>query len=179
LRVYVWRQLRRLGALYLQKSVCLLPNRAEVRAALQPILLRVRAQGGTVRNLTIQVKGSDHDALVAEQRSERDKEYQEVVERVPAFLSEITMETARGRATYAEVEESEADLERFEKWLAAITARDYFQAAAGSTARAAVQQCRDALAGFEAAALAAELGEIETDSRINSPVDLTVVEDAP
>jgi hypothetical protein len=85
------------------------------------------------------------------------------------------METARGRATYAEVEESEADLERFEKWLAAITARDYFEAAAGSTARAAVQQCRVALAGFEAAALAAELGEIETDSRINSPVDLTVV----
>jgi Protein ChrB, N-terminal len=179
LRVYVWRQLRRLGALYLHKSVCLLPNRPEVRAALQPILLRVQAQGGTVRNLTIRVEASDHDALVAEQRNERDEEYREVVERVPAFLSEITMETARGRATYAEVEESEADLERFEKWLAAITARDYFHAPAGGTARAAVQQCRDALAGFEAAALAAELGEIETDTSGNSPVDLTVVEDGP
>ena len=30
---------------------------AEVRAALQPILLRVQAQGGTVRNLLIQVQG--------------------------------------------------------------------------------------------------------------------------
>jgi hypothetical protein len=179
LRVYVWRQLRRLGALYLHKSVCLLPNRPEVRAALQPILLRVQAQGGTVRNLTIRVDGSDHDTLVAEQRHERDKEYREILERVPAFLSEISMETARGRTTYAEVEESEADLERFEKWLAAITARDYFQAAAGSTARAAVQQCRDALAAFEAAALAAEFGEGETDSRRNSGVGLTVVEDAP
>jgi hypothetical protein len=179
LRVYVWRQLRRLGALYLHRSVCLLPNRPEVRAALQPILLRVRVQGGTVRNLTIQVEGSEHDALVAEQRGERDEEYREVVERVPAFLSEITMETARGRATYAEVEESEADLERFEKWLAAITARDYFQAAAGSTARAAVQQCRDALAGFEAAALTAESGEGETDSRRNRAGGLPVVEDAP
>lgn len=179
LRVYVWRQLRRLGALYLQKSVCLLPNRPEVRSALQPILLRVRAKGGTVRNLTIQVEGSEHDALVAEQRNERDQEYREVVERVPAFLSEITMETARGRTTYAEVEESEADLERFEKWLAAITARDYFQAAAGSTARAAVQQCRDALAGFEAAALTAEFGEGETDSRRSSAFGLAVVEDAP
>jgi hypothetical protein len=38
-------------------------------------------------------------------------------------------------ATYAEVEESEADLERFEKWLAAITARDYFGAPAGAAAR--------------------------------------------
>jgi hypothetical protein len=179
LRVYVWRQLRRLGALYLHKSVCLLPNRPEVRTALQPILLRVQAQGGTARNMTITVEGSDHDALVAEQRNDRDEEYREVVERVPAFFSEITMETARGRTTYAEVVESEADLERFEKWLAAITARDYFHAAAGSTARAAVQQCRDALAGFEAAALAAEFDEGETESRRNSAGGLTVVEDAP
>jgi hypothetical protein len=179
LRVYVWRQLRRLGALYLHKSVCLLPNRPEVRAALQPILLRVQAQGGTVRNLTIRVDGSDHYTLVAEQRHERDEEYREILERVPAFLSEISMETARGRTTYAEVEESEADLERFEKWLAAITARDYFQAASGSTARAAVQHCRNALAAFEAAALAAEFGEGETDSRRNSGVGLTIVEDAP
>ena len=44
------------------------------------------------------------------------------------FLAEIEMETGRGRATYAEVEESEADLERFEKWLTAIANRDYFDA---------------------------------------------------
>ena len=168
LKVYVWRQLRRLGALYLHKSVCLLPNRPEVRAALHPILLRVHAQGGTVRNLLIRVQRSDHDALVAQQRDERDEEYREVLERVPAFLSEITMETARGRASYAEVEESDADLERFKKWLATISARDYFHAPAGVAARAAVRQCSDALARFEAAALAAEFGEGETASRHNS-----------
>jgi Protein ChrB, N-terminal len=178
LRVYVWRQLRRLGAVYLHKSVCLLPNRPEVRTALRPILLRVQTQGGTVRNLTIRIDGADHDALVAEQRQDRDEEYREVVERVPAFLAEITMETAHGRATYAEVEESEADLERFEKWLAAITARDYFGAPGGRAARAAVQQCRDALAGFEAAALAADLGEGETDNRSEGS-GLTVVKDTP
>jgi hypothetical protein len=177
LRVYVWRQLRRLGALYLHKSVCLLPNRPEVRTALQPILLRVHAQGGTVRNLLIRVQGSDHDALVAEQRDERDEEYREVVERVRDFLSEITMETARGRASYAEVEESEADLERFKRWLAAITARDYFDAPAGVAARAAVQQCSDALARFEAVALAAEFGDGETDGHHNRHGGLTVVED--
>jgi hypothetical protein len=178
LRVYVWRQLRRLGAVYLHKSVCLLPNQPGVRAALRPILLRVRAQGGTVRNLTIRVEGREHEALVEEQQSDRDEEYREVVERVPGFLSEITMETARGRATYAEVEESEADLERFEKWLAAISSRDYFDAPAGVAARAAVQECRDALAGFEAAALAADFDEIETDGSPGTGASLTVVEDA-
>lgn len=59
---------------------------------------------------------------------------------MPAFLSEITTEMARGRTTYAEVEESEADLERFEKWLAAIAARDYFGAPGSAAARAAVQE---------------------------------------
>jgi Protein ChrB, N-terminal len=179
LRIYVWRQLRRLGAVYLHKSVCVLPSRPEVRDALQPILLRVQTQGGTVRNLTIRVDGPDHDALVAEQQRERDDEYREVVERVPQFLSEITMETGRGRATYTEVEESEADLERFEKWLAAINARDYFQAPSGAAARAAVQRCREALAAFEAAAVAAELGESEADTPQLHTVNLTAVEDAP
>ncbi|GII29755.1 hypothetical protein Pmi06nite_31970 [Planotetraspora mira] len=93
---------------------------------------------------------------MAEQRAERDAEYAEVVERTPAFLAEIQTETARGRATYAEVEESEADLERFEKWLAGIAARDYFNAPGGAAARAAVQQCRHALADFERAALHAD-----------------------
>jgi hypothetical protein len=178
LRVYVWRQLRRLGAVYLHKSVCVLPNQPEVRTALQPILLRIQTHGGTARRMTIRVEEPDHEALVAEQRNERDDEYREVVERVRQFLSEITMETARGRATYTEVEESEADLERFEKWLAAITARDHFHAAGGAAARAAVQQCRDALAAFEAAALAAEFGDGETDTRLADSVGLTVVEDA-
>jgi hypothetical protein len=177
LRVYVWRQFRRLGAVYLHNSVCLLPDRPDVRAALQPILLRVQAQGGTARALKIRVEGRDHDALVTEQRNERDQEYREVVERVPAFLAEITMETARGRTTYAEVEESEADLERFEKWVAAIAARDYFQAPAGAAAREALQQCRDALSGFEAAALAAELGAAEADR--DHPMRLAAVDEAP
>jgi hypothetical protein len=178
LRVYVWRQLRRLGAVYLHKSVCLLPDRPDVRTALRPILARVQAQGGTVRNLLIWVGGPDHDALVAEQRNARDEEYREVIERVPSFLAEITMETARGRASYAEVEESEADLERFEKWLTAISARDYFDAATGVEARAAVQRCRDALAGFEAAALAVEFDDTDTDSPAVTGARLTVVEEA-
>lgn len=178
LRVYVWRQLRRLGALYLHKSVCLLPDQPDVRNALRPILTRVQAQGGTVRHFPIRIDGPDHDALVAEQREARDEEYREVIERVPSFLAEITMETARGRATYAEVEESEADLERFEKWLTAISARDYFDASAGVEARAAVQRCRDALAGFEAAALAAEFDETDIENSTATGYRLRAVEEA-
>lgn len=156
LRVFVWRQLRKLGAIYLHQSVCLLPDRPGIRARLRPVLSRLDSQGGQVRLLSIRVGADEHQGLVQEQQRDRDLEYAEVVERAPQLLAELALETARGRATYTEVEESEADLERFQKWLATIAARDYFQAPGGAAARSAVQDCREALATFEAAAVTAD-----------------------
>jgi uncharacterized protein YdbL (DUF1318 family) len=159
-RVRVWRKLRSLGALYLQQSVCLLPDREPVRRQVQRLLASVRADGGTARSLTMTVDDeAEYAQLVAEFNAERDAEYAEVVGRVPELLAELEAETARGRATYAEVEESEADLERFGKWLAKIAARDYFAASGGPAARQAVDRCRAALAAFEDAAIAAQAGE--------------------
>jgi hypothetical protein len=159
LRVHVWRQLRKLGAVYLQNSVCLLPETGTVPQTVQRLAARVRAGGGKARILhTVFADQVEQDSVIAEQRADRDLEYGEVVERTPAFLAEIAHETARGRATYAEVEESEADLERFDKWLASISARDYFAAPGGQAARDAVRACHVAFAAFEAAALAAETG---------------------
>lgn len=157
LRVHVWRQLRKLGAVYLQNSVCLLPQAGAVPQTVQRLAARVNSTGGRARVLhTIFTNPAEEAAIIDEQRADRDTEYGEVLERTPAFLDEIATETARGRATYAEVEESEADLERFEKWLASIASRDYFDAPGGQAARDAVQACRDAFTAFEAAALAAD-----------------------
>ncbi|KOV68769.1 Chromate resistance protein ChrB [Streptomyces sp. MMG1121] len=159
-RVRVWRKLRSLGALYLQQSVCLLPDRDPVRRQVQRLIASVRKDGGTARSLTVAVTDAgEYAQLVAEFNAERDTEYAEVVERAPDLLAELEKETARGRATYAEVEESEADLERFDKWLAKIAARDYFGAPGGEAARSAVERCREALAAFEDAAIAAQAGE--------------------
>lgn len=158
LRVHAWRKLRSLGALYLQSSVSLLPARAETRRAVARLVDRVRREGGEARVLTIALADrSEEQAVIAEFSAERSDEYNEVCSRVPAFLDEIAMERARGRATYAEVEESEADLERLRKWLARIVARDYFAAGGRAEAEAAVARCEQALDEFEADALAAEL----------------------
>jgi hypothetical protein len=157
LRVQVWRRLRSLGAVYVQQSVCLLPAREQVLRELRRLLARVRTEGGTARMFTVELPDQgEYDGLVAEFNAARDIEYAEVVERTPAFLAEIAMETERGRATYAEMEESEADLDRFKTWLGKITARDYFAAPGGAAARAAVAACERALAAFEQAALSAD-----------------------
>jgi hypothetical protein len=71
--------------------------------------------------------------------------------------AETELERGRGRMTYTEVEESGADLARFQKWLAAVRARDYFDADGQAEAAVAVAACEEALSEFEAEAFASEL----------------------
>lgn len=157
LRVQVWRKLRSLGALYLQQSVCLLPEREETLRQVRRLLDRVRQQGGTGRMLHLSLTApAEERQIVGEFNAARDGEYVEVLERLPAFREELAAESERGRATYVEVEESEADLERFRSWLGKIAARDYFAAPAGAAARAGVEDAAADLAAFEQSALAAE-----------------------
>ena len=96
---------------------------------------------------------------------ERTDEYREVVERTRQFHEELQFERRRGRATYPELEESDADLARHQRWLAAIRARDYFAAPGRHEAAAAVASCEEALAQFESEALSAELDTSTPDSR--------------
>lgn len=157
LRVQVWRKLRSLGALYVQQSVCLLPGLPGVAREVRRLAGRVRQQGGTARVLRIAVTDAAEQAqLVAELNAARDGEYADVLERLPEFHAELERERALGRVTYAEVEECEADLDRFRSWLGKITARDYFGAPGGAAAREAVEAAAADLAAFEQAALSAE-----------------------
>jgi len=154
LRVAIWRKLRSLGALYLQQSVCVLPARPDVEREIRRLVDRVRGNGGTVRVLRIAFDDANEEAqVVSELQAARDDEYSEVLERVPAFLDELRGERDRDRATYEEVEESEADLERFRAWLAKIDRRDYFGAPGRADAHAAVERCARALEAFESEAL--------------------------
>jgi hypothetical protein len=158
LRVYAWRNLRGLGAHYLQQSVCLLPATAKTTRTTARVVARLRAQGGHGEALRIQLTDAKQEAAVLDaMQRERTDEYREVVERTRQFHDELQLERRRGRAMYTELEESDADLARHQKWLAAIQARDYFAAPGREEAAAAVAACEEALARFESEALAAEL----------------------
>jgi hypothetical protein len=166
LRVYAWRNLRGLGAHYLQQSVCLLPATPKTTRAVTRVVTRVRAQGGQGEMLRIHLTDPKQEAAVIDAiQGERTDEYGEVVGSTRQFHEELELERRRGRATYTELEESDVDLARYQKWLAAIRARDYFDAPGGQEAVAAVASCEEALARFESEALSAELGESTPDSR--------------
>jgi hypothetical protein len=177
LRVAIWRKLHSLGALYVHQSVCLLPARPEVRRDVRRLVERVRGQGGSARVLTIRFDDPAEEAqIIAELSSARDDEYGEVLDRVPAFMSELRMERDRGRATYEEVEESEADLERFRAWLAKIDRRDYFGAPRRAEAHTVVDECARVLEAFEADAFARDNQARESQARESARPALRAVE---
>jgi hemolysin activation/secretion protein len=160
LRVYAWRKLRSLGAHYLQQSVCLLPATTKTTRAVTRLAARLRAEGGQAEVLRVALTDAKQEAAtIAAFQRERSDEYREVVERTRQFHAELELERGRGRATYTELEESDADLARHQRWLAAIRARDYFDAPGADEAAAAVAACEEALARFETEALSAELDE--------------------
>lgn len=167
LRVYAWRNLRSLGAHYLQQSVCLLPATPKTTRAATRLVTRLRVEGGQGEMLRIRLTDSKQEAAVIDAiQRERTDEYREVVESTQQFHQELQHERRRGRATYTELEESDADLLRHQKWLAAIRARDYFDAPGGQEATAAVASCEEALAQFESDALSAELDDSTPESNL-------------
>jgi len=160
LRVHCWRRLRRLGAHYLQQSSCLLPDRPDTAREVTRLMSRVKHDGGAGRVLHLTLPNEDEEAeVIGSFSAERTDEYGEVVSRTGQFFEEIELERGRGRATYTEFEESEADLKRLQGWLASIRARDYFDAEGFNEATAAVEACSEALTAFESEALAQELSE--------------------
>ena len=165
LRVYTWRNLRSLGAHYLQQSVCLLPATPKTTRAVTRLVTRLRTEGGRGEMLRIHLTDAKQEAMVVDTiQRERTDEYRELVESTRQFHEELQHERRRGRTTYTELEESDADLARYTRWLAAVRARDYFDAPGGDEATAAVASCEAALARFESEALSAELDEPSTDA---------------
>lgn len=158
LRVWAWRRLRSLGAHSVQQSVYLLPDLPETARAVNRVFARLIDEGGRGKALSIAITDAKQEAaLIAAFQAERGDEYAEVVERTAEFHRELASERNRGRATYTELEESDADLARHKRWLAAIQARDYFDAPGREEAAAAVAACEHALAEFESEAIEAEM----------------------
>jgi hypothetical protein len=143
-RVAAWRRLHRLGALYLGPSTCLLPIGLADERALATVAEGITVAGGTIDTFRIEAFTADAQQMLLERvNADRDAEYAEVVERAQALLAELDREGQRGKFTFAEVEENEAELVKLRRWLAAIGRRDRYRAAgrpAGEQAVAAAEQ---------------------------------------
>jgi hypothetical protein len=148
-RTYVWRQLKQLGAVYLQQAAAILPDEPELRAALEALAARIRKFEGQVSLLeTTSPELEWEPGIISRFNQARDAEYDEVVENIERFEDEVQRESRKGKFTFAELEDIEADYEKLQRWNERIKARDFFTALGRATAEAALDRGRAALETF-------------------------------
>ena len=156
-RVTLWRRLRSAGAAQLVNGAWVLPRTPPHATFLGRLANTVRRQGGTVFLLDVAAT-SDHDPAIVERfRSDRGREYDELMDSCGDFLAEIDKETRAAKFTFAELEEGEQNLEKLVGWLTRIQGRDFFPNDRWSQGADMLQRCRDALEGFSRAVYAEEV----------------------
>ncbi len=151
-RVAVWRQLKKIGAIYLQQSVCVFPANAQVRSDLHPILEKIAASGGEFHLLPLrQLDSAEESKLIRQFLDQTSNHYREIIENCEVnFTKEIEFETFRKNFTYEEAEEIRSEFEKIGVWFERVHRRDWFGAANEAEARGWIARCEAMLEQFEA-----------------------------
>src|SRR5919198_2962570 len=78
-RAFVWREVKKVGAVYLRDGVCILPDRADTAAAMRAIADKVEQFGGQA--VVVQAARLDParvESVIAQSRAARAEEYREI-----------------------------------------------------------------------------------------------------
>jgi transcriptional regulator with XRE-family HTH domain len=156
-RVALWRRLRAIGATAVVNGAWVLPDTASHAKFFEQLRRNILGQGGTAFVLGVPVSPPDvYEAIAERFRADRGREYDEFAERCGVLLDEIGRESRAGKYTFAEMEESEQDLQKLTRWLAKIKARDFFPDERANRSAELLERCRSAIEGFSQAVYAAE-----------------------
>jgi hypothetical protein len=148
-RAYIWRELKKVGAVYLRDGVCALPEQPESVDAVRAIAAKVEEFEG---HATV-VEGARLDPtrtawLVEQARAARAEEYEDIARQARRLLEHIARETEHRDFTFAELEELEADLTKLKRWAEQVRRRDYFGDAGEAELHALLDSCDHALGAF-------------------------------
>jgi hypothetical protein len=150
-RVGIWRELKRLGGLYLQQSVCVFPHNDVTLAALQKIVDRVKELSGTYHLLPLTSLSEEEETKIIDGFiAQTNLQYDEIIENCEVnFKKEIEFENFRQNFTYAEAEEIHQELDKIQRWYARVVERDWFGAGQRDDALKSIKTCEKLLETFE------------------------------
>jgi hypothetical protein len=145
-RAFVWRLLKKLGAVYLRDGACVLPDRADTRVGLYGVADKVREFGGQASLAeNAQLDESTVDLVRGRSREARQAEYIALVEAGTSLATHINREVRHRDLTSAELAILEGDLLKLRRWRDQIGARDYFSTDCAAEADQILTQCRAVL----------------------------------
>ena len=172
-RVAVWRSLKKTGAVYLQDSVCVIPDTVALRRELAPVLVRIDDDGGRYHMLPLRtLPREEEEKLVALFVEQSAQHYREIVENCEVnFVKEIEFERFRQNFTYEEAEEIRMEFEKIGTWFQRVEERDWFGAESRDEARSWLERCEGLLEDFEA-----KVFEVNANDDEELPSGLSVIE---
>lgn len=151
-RVRIWRELKRIGVLYLQQCVCVVPIRPGMRKAMDKVRELIGKLDGSSDLFDVpSLPAGERERLVGRFREVIAKQYAEIVEECETkFVKEIEFETYRQNFSFAEADEIEQDLDKVRRWHERVKERDWFGAPGRDEVEAWIDRCQELLDRYEA-----------------------------
>src|SRR5437867_4431772 len=123
-RALVWRELKKIGAVYLRDGVAVLPERPDTLDAFRSLAARVEALSGrasVVRGAAIEADATD--SVIAEAQATRAAEYDDIDREATAFLDHLEREAPHRELGLAELRALDADIGKLWRWMEQVRAR--------------------------------------------------------
>lgn len=136
-RIAVWRKLKRLGAVYLQKSVAVLPDTAYLRDELLNLAHDIENFHGEA-TIVFTRSIEKEEKMVAKFREQTNKEYEKIIARGNKLLEIIST-----RGKQRKIKELETALDELKQKLVEAQRRDYFEAKKRREADRFVRDCEE------------------------------------
>ena len=104
-RAFVWRELKKAGAVYLRDGVAALPDRPATAGIIGAIAAKIDELGGEATLVPgVQLPPGRAEALVEASRAARQQEYAEVALESRRLLDHVELESEHRELTFADLE---------------------------------------------------------------------------
>lgn len=159
MRAFIWRKLKKIGAISIRDGVWTLPENACTTVVFRAIATKVEQFGGeAILAERAHLNPTRANAITVTCRTARAAEYEELAQEAEQFLMHMRRESKHRNFDVAELEELEQDLSKVKRWGEQIQARDYFSARGRGRVEELLRQCEDVLTSFRDEAFSQEDG---------------------
>jgi hypothetical protein len=149
LKVRVWREFKSIGALYPPLSVCLIPDNTNNRERLARIEELIAKNGKIMKLQGKSTSEDDQNNILRIFRTERDKQYDEILEECQEFIDEIKANIRNKKTAQEEVEEMHEVLDGLKRWLERVKSIDWIERpAAAIRVEKLLEKCQDSMDKF-------------------------------
>lgn len=142
-RVYIWRSVKELGAVYLQQGVALLPYEENLYKILQDLREQVNSLGGksTLSQLNF-LNEEDEKDIILEFKEQINEEYNELQDNCQRLIYELDRETENEKFQFSELQEGEEELKKLQRWHDKINKRNYFNSESEEKAKEMLEKAK-------------------------------------